>query len=440
MIRPASALLSLGVLLQGCSTHGQFQGSSVPHNDDDDTTSGDDDAIGDDDAVGDDDTVEQVLGAEDDAAYLFSLEQVHHVEIELPQESLQSLYGWPDEFTYDLPYDYVSGDVQIDGELVEDVAVRLKGRWGSYRGMGAKAAFKIDFNRFAPDQTFHGLEKLTLNNMVVDCAMAREVLALDVYRARGLVTPRAGYAWVTVNGEAYGVYSMIETLDDAFLRAHFAEPGGNLYEPEYVVYPDYSYSLVDFDQATQHYFALEEGQDVGLADVMAVTDALDEYEGSAHLYTEVDQVLELQQWVRLFSVEQWVGQNDGYALNTNNYFVYFDPTDGRGEMLPWDLDYSFLYASEWSFDWRQPRGRVASACFEDVTCFSTYLDEVEITCQTADDLDLGARLDEIEALIAPYLANDPRQECPEHWVDYYRDVLREWFWVRTDEVRWTWGL
>ncbi len=438
MIRPTPALLLVASWLAGCPSQGQFHGPAGPQPDDDDAIGDDDDAS--DDDVSDDDAVEHVPGAEDDAAFLFGYDQVHQVEIELSQESLQSLHSWPDEFTYDLPYDYVEGDVRIDGELVEDVAVRLKGRWGSYRGMEAKAAFKIDFNRYVPEQDFHGLEKLTLNNMVVDCAMAREVLALDVYRARGLVAPRAGYAWVTVNGEAYGVYSMIETLDDAFLRTHFDAPDGNLYEPEYVVHPDYSYTLVDFDQQTQHLFALEEGQDVGLADVMAVTAALDAYEGTDDFYAGVDPVLDLEQWVRLFAVEQWVGQNDGYALNINNYFVYFDPADGRARVLPWDLDYSFLHASEWAFDWRTPSGRVASACFHDVTCVSAYLDEVEVTCQTADDLDLDARLDEIAALIDPYLADDPRQECPAHWVVYYRDLLSEWFALRTVEVYWTWGL
>ena len=410
--------------------------------DDDLIPHGDDDAIpGDDDAIpGDDDEVEHVPGAVDSADGLFGLDTVHHVDIELPPDSLASLETWPEEFTYDLPYDYVPGAVVIDGERLDDVAVRLKGRWGSYRGMTDKAAFKIDLNRYVPGQDFHGLEKLTLNNMIVDCSMAKEVLALELYRARGLVTPRIGYAWVTVNGEVFGLYALVETIDDVFLDTHFAEPGGNLYEPEYVVHPDYTYTLVDFDAGTQHMFVLEEGQDVGLADVYAVTEALDLHAGTAHFSTEVGQRVDLQQLRTLFSVEQWIGQNDGYALNINNYFVYFDPTDGKARIIPWDLDYSFLHASDWYFDWLDPDGRIAASCWADGVCLGAYLAELEITCQTADDMGLEPLLLDVLALTDPYVAQDPRAECYAYQVEDYRNHLWAWLASRSDEVRGTWGI
>jgi hypothetical protein len=435
-------LLSLMLLVAcPCGCGGNLWG---PESGDDDVAPPDDDdtsATDDDDGPDDDDhAVEHVPGVEDPAAALFGLDVVHQIEIELPAESLASLESWPEEFTYDLPYDYVPGALLIDGDRLDDVAVRLKGRWGSYRGMTDKAAFKIDLNRYVAGQDYHGLEKLTLNNMIVDCSMAKEVLALELYRARGLVTPRIGYAWVTVNGEPFGLYALVETIDDAFLETHLAEPGGNLYEPEYVVHADYTYTLVDFDTSSQHWFQLEEGQDVGLADVHAVTEALDVYSGTEHYLAEVGQRVDFEQLQTLFSVEQWIGQNDGYALNINNYFVYFDPGDGKARIIPWDLDYSFLFASDWVFDWRDPAGRLAETCWDDAACLGGYLAQLETTCQTADDMGLEPLLLDVLALTDPYVAQDPRSECYAYQVEDYRNHLWAWIADRSNVVRGTWGL
>jgi hypothetical protein len=50
----------------------------------------------------------------------------------------------------------------------------MVGRWiirGSLRTLDQKAAFKIKFDEFIEGQTFLGLKKLTLNNMVEDPSM-----------------------------------------------------------------------------------------------------------------------------------------------------------------------------------------------------------------------------------------------------------------------------
>ena len=53
-----------------------------------------------------------------------------------------------------------------------------------------KAAFKVKFDEYVDDQTFFGLEKLTLNNMVQDRSMIHETLAYELFRA----ARRAGLA------------------------------------------------------------------------------------------------------------------------------------------------------------------------------------------------------------------------------------------------------
>lgn len=431
-LRCTAPLAVLALVLGACSPVGVL---TTPGTDggplDDDTT--DDDA--DDDTSGDDDAsppLEHVGGVEDPAGWMFTLDSVHSLDIQLEPSAVESL--WID------PYGYVQGDIVFDGAPVDDVGVRLKGRIGSFRDLSAKAAFKIDINRFVDGQTFHGLEKLTLNNMIVDCSFAKERLAFDAFRAMDIPAPRAGYVWVTVNGEPYGLYLNVETPDDVFLARNYEDPGGNLYEAEYILYPNGSYLLVDFNNQSDDHFELEEGVDVQREDVRAITQALDQYAYTDEFFDQLDTLVDWDHHLRMVSAEQWIGQLDGYSLNTNNYRVYFDPADGKAELLPWDLDYAFQYDWAWGMSWYSPLGRLSQTCWADPTCQYEHTLAVDAACDIIDDLQLAVELAEIADLVMPYVAEDPRRECSLDHVAYYQDVVHTWTAVRSAEVRAAWGL
>ena len=111
-----------------------------------------------------------------------------------------------------------------------DVGIRLKGGVGSFRPLTKKAAFKVKFDEYVEGQTLLGLKKLTLNNMVQDPSMIHETLGLRGRFARRACRPR-GRATPTcaVNGEDYGLYLDVETLDKVSLPRLFASTQ-HLYE------------------------------------------------------------------------------------------------------------------------------------------------------------------------------------------------------------------
>ncbi len=367
----------------------------------------------------------------DRTAWIFSDEQVHRVEIELSAEALAAL---------DLaPKTYVEGSVTFAGQRFERVGVRLKGKVGSFRDLDAKSAFKIDLNRYEAGQDLDGLEKLTLNNMVVDCSMAKERMAFGVFRALGVPAPRTGYAFVSVNGVDYGLYSHIESVDDTFLKRHYEDPGGNLYEAEYL-FTGSTFYMPDFAQGYDDLFDLEEGTEVGNADVKAITAALDAYGGTPDFYSALGELVDWEHHHQTMIAELWAGQNDGYSLNENNFYAYFDPTDGRAEIISWDMDYSFLRPSDWGFSWRAVDGRLSNLCIADSTCFAAYLERLEAACDTLDALPLEDELEAVYQLTRPWIAMDTRRECDDSYVTYYRDYLRGWVAGGSASARATWGL
>jgi len=365
-------------------------------------------------------------------SWLFVHDVVHTIDITLAPPSTGAL-GID-------PYTHVLGGVVIDGEALDEVGVRLRGKIGSFRTLGGKPKFEIDFNRFVADQRFYGLESISLNNSVVDCSFLKEPMALEVLRRVGAPASRTGFAWVTVNGADYGLYVLVETQDDRFTRRNWADGSGNLYDGKYVWYGGYSYTLLDFNSGVDQLYELEEGTDVGWADITGVSTALAAGSTNGAYVATMDPVLDWDAFHREVAGEQWTGQNDGYALNTNNYRVYFDPETGKASIIPWDYDYSFLNDYDWGMNWSYPAGNLAYACFADPTCAADHAAVVAAVLEDLDPVSLTEVFNEMDAATWDASQQDPRQECGAWNVSYYRDLLRSWILGRGDYMRRFWGL
>jgi spore coat protein CotH len=377
-------------------------------------------------------TEETVEPQDADDSWFFSRETVHQIDITLPQASVDGLYVDP--------YTYVIGDVAINGEVLPDIGVRLRGKIGSFRSLDGKPKFKIDLNQFVDDQRFWGLETLSLNNEVVDYSYLKEPIAYALFEAVGVPGSRTSFAEVSVNGSPYGLYVIIETPDDAFLKRTYEDPSGNLYDGKYVWYGGYNYQLLDFASGVDDLYSLEEGTDVNNADIKRISSLLTASYGKPSFYDDMSVALNWDQVLRDWSVEQWIGQNDGYCLNTNNYRVYFDPLSGKADMLPWDYDYSFLYDWEWGMDWWNPRGNLCYACRIDPTCQAAWKEAMTEVVAAAAELDLVAEFDAMQALIYDAAYSDPRREAGWSSVEGEQGQVRAWLTTRSDEMSGEWGL
>ena len=367
-----------------------------------------------------------------DDGWIFSRDRVHSLEIELPPESWDGLQAAPRE--------YVPADIVFDGFEVEDVGMRLRGKLGSFRTLDGKPKIRLDFNRYLPGRQFHGLEALSLNASLTDCSYVKEPLVYTLFEAMGVRTSRAAFVRVTVNDMDYGLYVLVETQDDRLLDRHWGDFAGNLYDGKYVLWADGSYTLLDFGEGHDTLFELEEGEDVGHADIRAISEAYLAGDGAGAILDRTAVLLDWDNLHRVWAVSQYVGQNDGYALNKNNYRIHFRASDGRAEMVPWDFDHSFYEDHWWSRSWASPSGNLARACFQDPTCWAGQQAAVAELLAVLPDLDLPARNAELQALTAWHAENDPRRECGVSDVHSTRAHVTTWLTTRADYMRSFWGL
>ncbi|MFT5679550.1 MAG: hypothetical protein ACI8RZ_000454 [Myxococcota bacterium] len=380
---------------------------------------------------------ESVEGAGSGDAWIFNPAMVHALDITISQDNIDTLNDKSGAYSSETVW--VEVDATYDGLPLPSIGMRLKGRWGSWRSFDGKPSIKLDLNRYVDGQDLEGIKSLTFNNMVIDCSFMREHMAYPVYEAMGVPAPRTAHVWMTVNGEGYGLYLNVESIDDVYLERHHDDSEGNLYDADYILWDDGSYTVLDFFTTLSQYFEQEEGEDIGGADLTEIAAMLDALGGTADFYTATADRIDWDHHQRMVAAEMWVGQNDGYSLNRNNYLVYFEP-DGPMTIQPWDHDYAFLSASEWGFSWTNPTGRLTNLCLADADCRADQISRIAEVIEVVDEIGYDDRFEFTQDMIAPYIDADQRRECSDSSVGWYQSDLGAWKGTRDDTLRAMWGL
>jgi len=247
---------------------------------------------------------------------LFNRASVPSLELHLDEKALQSLN--------ESNRTYVKGTFRTDNQVFRDVGVRLKGR-STYQPLDRKPSFTVKFNQFA-DQKFFGLTKIMLNNAAADPSFLREYLANQLFRDAGVPAPRVTHARVKLNGRDLGLYVVVEGITKRFLREHFSQDSGNLYEG----------GFRDIDQRLEQ----DNGSDETQADLRALWMATQEQDPDQR-WARLSKTLDTQRFITFIAMEHLTGQRDGYDVQANNYRIYHDPVSGHMVVMPHGLDKTF---------------------------------------------------------------------------------------------------
>ena len=156
---------------------------------------------------------------------LFDASRVHSIDI--------AMDDWETFIENCAGEEYVSCTVLIDGEKYSNVAIRAKGNTSlsSVQQYGNdRYSLKLEFDHYDSSQTYYGLDKLCLNNLIQDKTMMKDYLAYALMNRMGVASPECSYVWITVNGSDWGLYLAVEGVEDAFLSRSYGS--GNLYKPD----------------------------------------------------------------------------------------------------------------------------------------------------------------------------------------------------------------
>ncbi len=243
-------------------------------------------------------------------------------------------------------------DITCNNQQWQKVGIRFKGNSSlrsTYQMGLEKFSFKLDFDRFEEefpeikDQRFYGFKQLNLKNNYSDASFMREKLASDLFASFGLVTPKTAFCQVFVDfGEGpqyFGMYTLVEEVDDTVIKTQFEGKTGNLYKPDGL---GATFAKKSFNSAWMNKKNHKQSNDY--SDVQQLHEVL-----NSSLRTQ-NHKLWKSQLSEIFNVPvflKWLAANniiqnwDSYGTTFHNYYLYHNPVSNKLEWIPWDHNETF---------------------------------------------------------------------------------------------------
>jgi hypothetical protein len=244
------------------------------------------------------------------------------------------------------------------------------------------------------------------------------------------MAPRAAPVRVFVNGELFGLYLNVETINRRFLAQRYPSNDGMLYEgtyycdllPENVPPGDTDdrcltreFSIdacdsVDPDEDPQDYVLLR-GMVQELADMPA-----ESFYASARALFDMDEVLAT--WAADSLLNNW----DGFVLaSPNNYRVYHEPESDLWSVISSGVDQTFqLGRDENPFEVGE--NRLATRCLADAECKAAFAARLREARDKFVALDLKAHANQIHTQVAP-MASEGKNVNPGAFNDAHVETL-----------------
>lgn len=276
-----------------------------------------------------------------DAADLFGVGHVPQFEFTLPDDQWQWLQA---NATRE---QYVKAEARYEGQPAGSLGLRFKGSIGTLANCFdkagkltcAKLSLSLNFEKYDSDNRFFGLKRLNLHSMVSDPTKLHERIAYDLYQLSNIKAPRSSWASVNVNGRSYGLFSMVEEVDDRFAADRWpGDGGGNLYKeawPQTTVSSDYDNAL-ETNTGTGTHDAI-----IGFAGDLAQSTSSD-------LGAVLGKWTDLPYMARYMAVDDALANCDGItamysadatSLTSHNHNYYFYLEQNRVFwLIPWDMD------------------------------------------------------------------------------------------------------
>lgn len=303
----------------------------------------------------------------------------HTIEITVNQAEYDDMIS---TFQKEGEKDFISADITIDGTLIEDVALRLKGNSTlsslSGNGMGAGGGregedgqmpempevpegmampdgqegggmggmmtqlsedspedlpWLISFDEYAEGRAYQGMTEIALRPAASGSDVAlNEALALEMTAESGQTTQDYSFSTVTVNGGESASRLVVDTPDAAWADElgdgvlYKARAGGSL---DYLGDDPTDYED-SFNQINS-----DGGYD--LQPVMSLAKFLNR-SSDEEFSEDLDDYVDTESFAEYLAMQEILANNDAMDGPGNNYYLWYDTTEKKFTILSWDLN------------------------------------------------------------------------------------------------------
>lgn len=264
---------------------------------------------------------------------LYDVEHITEIKIYFTQENWDDL----------LDANFIAGEeerilcsVEIDGTLLESVGIRYKG-FSSASVDYVKNPFNIKLNYVVQGQSYQGIDKLKLSNVIQDPSFVREVLSYEIGR-KYMPASKANFAKVYINDIYWGLYTSVETVANEFLGDHFNTTNNPFFKcnPNTLDLFGENSNLSNSpgNSEADYYELYDMKSDAGWSEFLGMINVLNDDPDNIESVLNVDRAL----WMHAYNYA--LVNFDSYIGYAQNYYLYEDQ-NGQFNPILWDLNMSF---------------------------------------------------------------------------------------------------
>ncbi len=304
--------------------------------------------------------------------HLFDHNQVHAIQISMSDTDYQSMLT-----TYQQTgvKDFFHANVTVDGVLLKNVGIRLKGNaslrqalgggaggggnprggvppnppgggnfqappgQGGPGGRNAQIPLLIKFDQFVSNQRYQGYDRFAIRSAGIsyDASMLQEPVTNSVLRLLQQPATQTAYAGVSLNGKAEQLFSISEVIEEDYLAKFFANKQGILYKAEFQANLSY---LGEDPSAYARSFSQETREnEADLAPLIRFLKFVSEAD-DATFAAELLKRLDVDSFATYLAVNSLLVNTDSMAGLGNNFYLYYDDAGERFSVLMWDANES----------------------------------------------------------------------------------------------------
>lgn len=247
---------------------------------------------------------------------------------------------------------WVESSITFNDITWDHVGIRYKGNSSLTSAVSSgngKLSFKLDFDEFeddypsTEDQRFYGFKQLNLNNNFSDASLMREKVAADLFREFGLASATTSFCIVNVDygqgSQFFGVYALVEEMDDTGVDKQFTDASGNLYKPDgdAASFAEGSYNDGEMEKKNNE-------DEADYSDVEALYEIINsDARQSDHVTwkSDLEEVLNVDGFMKWLAANTVIQNWDTYGNMTHNFYLYNNPETDQLNWLPWDNNEAF---------------------------------------------------------------------------------------------------
>ena len=422
---------------------------------------------------------------------LFDTKKVHSIDIVMDD--------WDGFLKTCTNEEYANCTVVIDGESYKNVGVRAKGNTSltQVQNYGNnRYSFKIEFDHNDSTKTYYGLDKLCLNNIIQDNTYMKDYLTYQLMGEFGVASPLCSYVNISVNGETWGLYLAVESVEDSFLQRNYGNDYGELYKPDSMSMGGGRGNGKDFEindwedndsnntkdtdnnKTQQNTNTNTDGAPPGGMESRGSSDVSliysdDEYDSYTNIFdnaktditkadkdrlikalknlgenNDINSTVDVEKVIRYFVVHNFVLNFDSYTGSMiHNYYLY--ENDGQLSMLPWDYNLAFggfqgasdatslvNYPIDSPVSGGTTDSRPMLAWIFNNSEYSEQYHELfsEFISEVFESGEFEDKIDSVKALISPYIEDDPTKLCTYQEFETGIDTLKEFCLLRAESI------